>query len=160
MLDIITQLKDKRSIELTLIGQGSQKSELEKLVRERKLPIRFIDKIPYEKMSECHRESDCFISTSFAEGHPKALIEAMSSALPCLVSNSPGNRTLVRNAQNGLILELDHVEQWVSLALDLIDHPEHRKKLGLSAREWIIKNFDINQTLRRELDFLLRIAEN
>jgi len=157
LFDVIGDLQKKYPIELVMIGDGSLRDELKARVEKEGLPVRFLGSVSYEAMPVYHNRSDCFISTSLAEGHPKALIEAMSSALPCVVSKSPGNTMLIRHDDNGLLLDFDR-SLWVEELSKLILDVDCQKKLGNAARKWIMENLDLEHTLTKELDFLLKKA--
>ena len=158
LLEVISKLKSKREVKLTIIGKGSLSESLKKKVFQENLPVRFISHIPYESIVGHHREADCYISTSLAEGHPKALIEAMSSGLACVVSHCPGNSMVVESGKTGFLLKLDDINVWVDILLELSDVTERRRSFGRNARQWVIQNFDINHTLANEINLLLRMA--
>ena len=158
LLDVIARLKDKRSIKLVVIGRGSLESELKEKVNRENLPVHFISHVAYDSIREYHRESDCFISTSLAEGHPKALIEAMSSGLACVVSDCAGNRTLIKDGRNGFLLKTEEIDLWVDRLSELSNNPALCMGAGRQAREHIIQNFDIHHTLDKELKLLLSVA--
>jgi len=154
LMDVLHELKKLYPVQLTMIGTGSLTQKIEQMARQDRAPIHFVSRVPYEQMHEYHRHADCYISTSLAEGHPKALIEAMSSGLTCVVSDCPGNRTLIENEKNGIILPTENVNLWVEKVLLLARDKSERVRLGAAARETITDQFDIRTTLMRDCDFL------
>lgn len=154
LFDVISKIAKTHAIELVMIGNGSLRNELEARATQENLPITFLGSISYEKIPQYHQQSDCFISTSLAEGHPKALIEAMSSGLACAVSQSRGNTALIQHEKNGLLLSLESIDDWVSQLERIIRDLEFRRQLGRHAREWIVQNLDLQKTLSNELSFV------
>lgn len=49
------------------------------------------------------------------EGLSMALMEAMASGLPCLVSDIRGNRDLIVNGKGGYLLDSNEVDEWAKI---------------------------------------------
>ena len=160
LLEIISRLKEKISVKLTIIGRGSLADALKEKVRQENLPVEFISHVPYESMPNYHHQADCFISTSLAEGHPKALIEAMSSGLPCVASTCAGNSALICHGLSGILLDptSSSIHLWTAQLLHLSHEPSVADQLGKEARKFVTKNFDIHETLNSELAVLEKVA--
>ncbi|PIQ85374.1 MAG: hypothetical protein COV74_09245 [Candidatus Omnitrophica bacterium CG11_big_fil_rev_8_21_14_0_20_45_26] len=154
MLNVLKELKKHCQYQITMIGNGSLSAKLEQEVHGERLPVHFISRVPYESIGEYHQAADCLISTSHAEGHPKALIEAMSSGLACVVSNCPGNSSLIKHEVNGLCLAIDDQEKWVNALLALSHDSARRQQLGEQARKTILEKYDISMTLKKEVECL------
>lgn len=85
---IIRALKDvDKNVNLCILGGGPLKAFLEDKI----ISYNLIDQIKLKgrvkNVDEYFRESDCFVLSSFTEGFPNALLEAMSIGLPCISSN-------------------------------------------------------------------------
>ena len=65
-------------IKLSFVGAGSQKDELVILADKLGVNLEITERIPNEELPEVYRQSDIFVLPSLAEGHPKALLEALS----------------------------------------------------------------------------------
>ncbi len=154
LLDVLSGLQKKQKVKLTIVGAGSLESELKSRVSNEKLPVEFKGPIAYEAIRIEHAYADCFISTSLAEGHPKALIEAMSSGLLCAVSDCAGNRTLIKNEANGLLIDNRRLDIWVNALENICNHRNLGLKLGSEARRFAVDNLDLSLTLKRETQFL------
>ena len=64
-----------------------------------------------------YRAVDMYVLPSIREGLPIALLEAMSSALPCVASRLPGSTdTLIEHDVSGLLVAPDDVEGLGNLA--------------------------------------------
>ena len=136
--------------DLTIVGSGQLKSELIKLAKREKVNIRIIEKVKNNRMPRVYNWADIFILTSFTEGSPKALLEAMSSGLPCIAANISENRELISNMKNGILVDLN-----ITKIRDIIDKLLSNKKLrihlGKNARKQIVENFDIRRLIEKEL---------
>jgi glycosyltransferase involved in cell wall biosynthesis len=80
-------------LELILIGDGKHRPELEARAAERDLGprVRFLGQLTAGDPVRAQLDrADLFILPSFTEGLPRAMIEAMARALPCLGSTAGG----------------------------------------------------------------------
>jgi glycosyltransferase involved in cell wall biosynthesis len=70
--------------ELTVVGDGRYRGELEALATSLDLPVRFTSHLKRPQvMSELDR-ADLFVLASRTEGLPRVVIEAMARGLPCI----------------------------------------------------------------------------
>lgn len=77
---------------------------------------------------------DVFVMTSRFEGTPNALLEAMSCALPSVISDElPGAVALIRDGENGFIYRAGSVENLVSALCRLAGEELLRRRLGVEA---------------------------
>ncbi len=79
--------------------------------------------------------ADLFVMSSLTEGTSLALIEAMASGLPVVVSNVGGNPWIIKNNENGLLFDVKDVFQLSRHIFTLYQKSEKRKQLGVSAKE-------------------------
>ncbi len=97
-----TLLRSWKSIDdpdarLVLVGDGPDRAMLQPMADDRVMFAGHIDDpIPWLAAA------DAFVLPSKAEGLPGALIEAMAAGLPCIATDIPGNRELVRHEETGL----------------------------------------------------------
>ena len=83
-----------------IIGDGPEKIKLYKLVKKLSLEneIKFVGKVPPEKISSKLKKLDFYINSSDFEGFPNSVVEALSHNVPVIASQSFGgiNEILVR----------------------------------------------------------------
>jgi glycosyltransferase involved in cell wall biosynthesis len=87
----------------------------------------FVDVGPYLD------QSDVFVLPTLLEGSSKAVYEAMSHGLPCIVSSSAGS--VVRDGIDGFVIEPGDVSALRDRMLTLRRDPTLRLRMGGSARE-------------------------
>ncbi len=86
--------------------------------------------------------SDIFLFTTYQEGLPRSMMEAMASGLPCIASKVRGNVDLINSGEGGYLCEINDIEQ-LSFAINtLAEDANLRKKMGLHNLD-IIRKFDI-----------------
>ena len=139
-----------------LVGSGSLRGEILELADKLEVNLEIIGPISNEKLPEVYRQADIFVLPSLAEGHPKALLEAMSCGLPCLASNISGVDEIIVDGKNGLLVE-PTAEGITEGLRELMEKPELRKKLGTAARQTVIDRFDKKKLIKREIKILLSL---
>lgn len=92
-------------LSLTLVGNGPLKNELKLLAKELKLSdqIKFTGNISQKEILIELNNSTLFILPSLAEGRPKAVLEALATGLPVIVSKECNCADIVTKA--GVVLK-------------------------------------------------------
>lgn len=91
LLNAISQLDTLSEYELHIVGDGSQKTNLEKFASDNDLPVIFYGSITdRDQLFSLLVNSDVFVIPSLTEGMPRALLEAMTVGLPCIGSKVGG----------------------------------------------------------------------
>jgi len=122
--------------ELELVGEGTQRPQLERMVAERGLArcVRFSDWVPRERIADYYRRADIFATATTWEGMPNTVLEAMACGLPIVGTQVPGLQELVQDTVNGyLVPPRDPVALADALAL-LIDNGYERRRMGRQSR--------------------------
>lgn len=96
---------DIANLKLLLVGEGDKRENFVQQINELGI-VEHVDLLGYrEDVNELMQMSDIVVSTSKQEGLPVNIMEGMATGLPLVVSNCRGNRDLVRNGQNGFVVE-------------------------------------------------------
>lgn len=108
-------LTDKyKDIKLVIIGDGEEKNNLEKLIKELNLFSK-IKLINYEiNVYKYLKKSDYYISTSIWEGSSLAMIDAAFIGIPLLCSDcSSGRKEFIGNNERGFLFEQNNSESFL-----------------------------------------------
>jgi glycosyltransferase involved in cell wall biosynthesis len=98
------------------------------------------------------RAADVFALPSIAEGLSNALLEALATGLPAVVSDLPGNRRLVTHDMDGLLVPVDDEPGLEDALGRLLGAPDLRARLGSAARQKIERDFALAATADRLVD--------
>ena len=90
--------------QLTVVGEGPERSKLELLAKRLNVRLNLPGKIIHEKLSHIINKHKIFAMTSAREGHPKALIEALSCEIPCIVTKAVGVDNILTHGSNGWVV--------------------------------------------------------
>jgi glycosyltransferase involved in cell wall biosynthesis len=90
------QQSDNHLSQLVFIGEGNLSTMLQKEIREQRLErrVELTGLIPREKVYDYLAKTDLFISASLSEGLPVAVLEAMASYCPVVLSDIPPHREI------------------------------------------------------------------
>jgi glycosyltransferase involved in cell wall biosynthesis len=105
------------------------------------------------------QEADIFVfpSAPDGEGMPGVLIEAGLCGLPAISTRVAGASAVIDDGVTGLLVDVDDLDGLVRAAVDLVEHPQGRRAMGLAARRRCEKHFSLEVVARR-WDELLRVA--
>jgi len=99
------------------------------------------------------RDIDIFVLPSIGrgrmEGCPVALLEAMSTRLPCIATDIPGNRDLIVNDESGLLVPPEDPKSLAAALRRLVASPALRRRLGRAARRRCVEHFSTQQEAER-----------
>ncbi len=132
---------NKKDIHYLIAGNGDEKEHLSNLAEE--LGIRGqVHLLGYRAdIGELCKVADVFCFPSLQEGLPVALMEAMGSGLPCVVSKIRGNTDLIEEEKGGFLVGPTSVDEFVKSIQILVDDEEKRVSMGRYNME-AVKKFD------------------
>ena len=97
---------DHRDVELVILGTGEEEQRIRgMLTPEMEGRVRMLGSVPHTELATLVGGARIFaFPTVTVEGQPKALIEAMACGTPCVCSDVPGVKGLIRDCDNGLLV--------------------------------------------------------
>lgn len=106
-----------------LIGDGSQKSLIEANCRNRAMSnVTFLGHLSPTEVAQQLRSAKIFLTTSFAEGTPTALLEAMACGLTVITSKSNDYGELIKPSKNGYVIEGFQADSYVERIQEFLDN--------------------------------------
>jgi len=117
---------------LMIIGDGEERKSLEKLVLKLHLEnvVTFIGEIPNENIPSYLVQGDVFVLPSLSEGFPNVLLEAMAAGLPIVTTNTKGLSDIIRNEENGYLVEPKNPQQLAEKLLMVLNNSTQSKKFS------------------------------
>ncbi len=144
---------------LILIGPGKERQSL----IEQAASLGISDRVQFvgavDDPADYLRAADLFVLPSVAEGMSNSLLEAMATALPCVVSGIGGNTDLVEDGRTGRLVTAATPEAWSQTLLDLLNDPAAAKLIGAAARERIDRKFALPVVVDRYCELYRRLME-
>ena len=137
--------------QLIFLGEGELAGDLQKQVVQDGLVerVRFLGRV--DNVDDYLFAADTFVLPSISEAMPNALLEAMAVGLPVIASAVGGITDVVEHRQNGLLYASGDVKDLADRLLELARSPKLRAKLGASARQSVLEEYDLEQMTDRYL---------
>ncbi len=125
---------------LTIVGAGPLLDELKSLAQNLKIADRVEFYGTTKNVDELFQSHDIFLFTSFFEGFPNALAEAMCAGLACISYDCvSGPAELINNNENGFLIDEGDQNTFVEKLEILASNSELRKSFGVKAIESVSK---------------------
>lgn len=150
----------ERNIEITIIGDGSDRIELTKRCESwtSKGLIRFLGALTNEEVLKQFAAHDAIILTSEFEGMPVAILEAMGQGCVPVVSEiRSGIPELIRDGQNGFIVSPGDTGAFAERILRLYKDRSLLQSLSRNAYTTIRERFELNRMVDEYLRFFSRL---
>ncbi|WP_417901011.1 glycosyltransferase family 4 protein [Bacillus haimaensis] len=143
LIQAMANLKDELpKARLLLAGEGKLLAECEKLA-ERLGVSSQVEFLGFRKdIDQILPACDVAVGSSFREGLPVNIMEAMACGLPVVASDNRGHRELVYEEYNGFLLKENCSRHFSDAWKKLYSKTEQRKILGLNGRKLILNKFN------------------
>ncbi len=92
--------------------------------------------------------SDIFVFSSYFEGLPGAVIEAMAAGKPVVAFDIPSVRELVEDGSTGILVGERNIASFAESVVQLARSPETTRKMGERAWQNVQIKYDINQNIK------------
>jgi glycosyltransferase involved in cell wall biosynthesis len=153
-----------KSAQLTLIGEGPLRSELQETVTGLGMALGPGQAVnipgPMDNPSEAMRGADLFVLPSREEGMSIALLEAMALGIPLVASSIPGNRRLVGDFKHGRLAPVDDPEGLARVIIDQWSNFDRAFHMSRAARSRVDQEFSIQNMARQHLALFENVLEN
>jgi glycosyltransferase involved in cell wall biosynthesis len=132
-----------------LAGFGPQKDELEKLTLDLELRESTIFLENQTDLIRIISAFDIAVQPSLSESFSNVLIEYMVLGKPVVATKVGDADLIIRDRQEGLLVEPDDPERLASTILEILENGYKAKKMGILAREKVLKHYDMKKIIRQ-----------
>jgi len=121
---------------LGIVGDGSQRVELKKLVEDLNLSDRvtFYGKVEHERIQQIYDQYDVYVNASNVDNMPLTILEAFASGLPVVSTRAGGISYMVEDEVTGLLVDLNDHEGMAEKIIQLVKGPDKALILAQNAR--------------------------
>lgn len=117
-----------------VLGEGDQRAALEKKITALGLQDDFILLGTVENPYPFYAQADLYVHATRFEGRSIAIQEAQTLGCPVIASDCRGNRFQIQDGKDGILCQLEP-QAIAKGIIDLLKHPETRKRLGIAASQ-------------------------
>lgn len=120
---------------LSIYGEGSQRTGLEKLISDMGMVGKVVLKGRSNQVHAHMAKANCFLMSSDYEGVSNSMLEALCMGMPCIVTDhSPGGaREYIRDGESGLLTKVGDFEGMARAMARIADEPGLAERLGAKA---------------------------
>jgi len=148
-------------VKYVIVGTGSYRQSLEKIVREKELSdkVIFAGEVSKEDLSSYYELSDIFIMLSrksgeTVEGLGISFLEAMAFNKPLIGGDHGGVREVIENGKNGYLVDPLNTNNVVEAICRLLKDGNLAKNMGEAGRRKLEMEFSAKVMAQKTLDLL------
>lgn len=145
---------DPKNFNIILIGGGELRPRYEELSKETGIPCEIHDRIPQQQIVEIMSDCDIYIQSSYSEGVPRAIIEAMAMRMPIITTDVGFTSGAILDGKSGLLIPAGDIESMGRAIKKMIESEALRKSLASRAYEDAREHFEWNQCFDRYRDLI------
>lgn len=143
-------------VKFLIVGEGSEREKLEREVESMNLEEKVIFTGYRDDLPQIMKISDVVVLSSKWEGLPNLLIEAMACKLPVVATNVGGCKEIVKEGENGFLVEYGDIENLTEKILYILKNPEMSEKMGKKGYEFIKTHFNIKDKIKQYENIYLK----
>lgn len=136
-----------------IVGAGQLEKEIKEEVENLELGKHIFFPGLQEEVKPYYEAIDIFMMTSSFEGLPVALLEAMSMECAIVTTDAGGIKEVIRNGEDGLVVDVEKWQELPHLCQELIDNPEKLMEMKMAARKRVVNSFSLKRMVDELEDF-------
>lgn len=152
LIEAVHQLRSRgKNVQLTIVGEGSCRRELEALIAKRGVGdfVRLAGACNHSRIPEYLAGSDAFALSSFLEGVPVVLMEAMAMELPCVATRITGIPEIIDDGIDGLLVPPGSADHLAEAIGRLADDAALARRLGVAGRVKVHAKYELHRNTER-----------
>jgi glycosyltransferase involved in cell wall biosynthesis len=156
LLRVFQQLQHlNKRLKLVFVGQGfagdpeGSEEEIRRFINETALVENVFLLGSRADVPDLLKVFDIFCLTSYQEGLPLGLIEAMASGLPVVGTDVDGIRGVIEQGKNGFLVGLNDEQQLAAALQKLVEDPSLRLRFGARSREIASQNYSLEDCIEK-----------
>jgi glycosyltransferase involved in cell wall biosynthesis len=147
LIKVLKSLKKKyRNLQLIIIGGGPLKTELENMIKSMNLENFVILAGENKKREEIPlwiNASDIFVLSSYSEGNPTVMFEALGCCIPYLGSDVGGSSDIINNDDIGMLFNPYQISDFKKKLEKAIINKWDKKKIKKYSRQYSWKSISL-----------------
>lgn len=127
---------------LVIFGRGPMKDSLLRRAKRNNVDVRVVDiRMTDTELADLYRIAGCFVMPSLYDPCPLALLEGMSSGLPCVVTDAGGMKELVEHEKSGIVVPRANSDALGQAIKSILEDRNLARRLGREARNRVVERF-------------------
>ena len=134
-------IHDGHDISLWIAGEGDQHDSLSRLTRELSVQDRVQLVGHVSEPKEFFEALDLFVLSSYREGLPNVVLEAMAMKVPVVATRVAGVPSLIRDGENGILIPIGSEKAIHDAVRTVLENVRLRAMLSANARTTLERSF-------------------
>jgi glycosyltransferase involved in cell wall biosynthesis len=153
-------VKDYPKFHLKIVGDGSERTELEALVNQLHISkhVEFLGE--RNDVPDLLGQAGFFVSATTTEGISLTILEAMAVGLPIVTTDVGGNPEIVKEGETGRLVRCGSPEQLANAMREMLDEPDIWPVMGELGRRRVEDNFEIRNVVQQYEDLYQELSLN
>lgn len=145
LIHAFAEAKFEIPVELNIVGDGPDRSELEQLCRSLKLAgkVKFVGMAP--SIAPFLKASNVLVLPSHSEGIPRVVMEAFAVGVPVIGSAIAGIKQLVKDEITGLLVPVRDPNALARALERMASHPRLGYEMAVTARQVVIDDYSAHR---------------
>jgi glycosyltransferase involved in cell wall biosynthesis len=120
-------------VKLIILGEGELRLSLEKQIKDLQLDTRVLLPGVVNNIAVWFKNAECFVLSSYYEGCPNVLLEAMSNGCPIVSFDCPyGPSEILQNSDTGILVENGNINTLKTAIETVINNKALQERLKLA----------------------------
>ncbi|MCW9130902.1 glycosyltransferase family 4 protein [Bacillus paramycoides] len=151
LIHVLAQLKKKiPHAKLLLAGEGPLMEECKKLATQLGVS-NMIHFLGYRSdIASLLQMCDIAVASSYREGLPVNIMEAMACGLPVVATDNRGHRELIINNKNGCLIDCADIKAMAERIKVISENPQLLAQMGQYGRTSIENQYSVNEVLKEK----------
>ena len=157
IIEALSSIKNElRDYSITFYGEGKERESLVALAQRNGISDRVFFPGNSDSVLDDITEAKLFVLSSKYEGMPNALIEAMCLGLPVISTKVSGANDLIRNGENGILLENNKPQTMANAIKKVLYDPILQESLAKNATQ-LNDILDVKIIIRQWIELIKKI---
>lgn len=149
-VEVLVEAVAAAGASVIIVGEGPQEPEMERWQARLGDKLRWVRRVPHDQLPSLMNSARVFALPSLFEGHPKALIEAMTCGMTVVGARSSGISDLIRHGETGLLAEPEAIS-FAQALRQALDQAEQARAMGHAAHETAMAAYGLDRVVEMEL---------
>jgi glycosyltransferase involved in cell wall biosynthesis/pimeloyl-ACP methyl ester carboxylesterase len=151
--------KKDPKVHILIVGQGPSEKMINDTFEQAGLAKRLhlTGALHYQHLIDAYFAMDVFVFASLSETQGLVLIEAMAAGIPVVALDAPGAREVVKNSQNGRLLNEMDQESFVDALLWVLHRPPEELRAIKQAARMTAQKYPIDSDAKHMLEIYERV---
>lgn len=143
----------------SISGARAFLNKIDRVVRCSPAPERVVFTGEVSNVEEYLLAADVFVFPSRREGMPNAVLEAMATGLPCVLTPYEGLSAELGKPGREFLLVPRESDAVAAAVLEMLENKEMRGTLGQAARNWVEKHLNVEKSLDQYAQLYRRLVQ-